>query len=475
MSEPKKSGGLLPTLSPFRERDYGRAFLPAALEVVETPPSPTGRALGLIITLFFLMALIWSFFGRVDIMATAPGRLTPIGDTKTIQPLETGMVRAILVQNGQRVKKGDLLVQLDPTQTNADSSRLSQDLARAEIDVARLDALKDAIQTGRSPHVQAPADVPRNLVQEAQTSASAEWGQEVAKVGELREQINKENADGAEVKAQIAKINSSLPILEAKEKIHHDLTAQGYGTSLAYLDAQQQASDARHEIAVQQQRSSQSGAARAALARQSDEARSEFATQVFTDLRKAEESQSELSQDVVKANSRSTATELRSPIDGVVDQLSVHTLGGVVTPAQPLMIVVPDDRGLIIQAQLSDRDAGFVHAGQDAKVKVETFNFTRYGVIDGRVLNVSRDVITPTPQSNADSGAGTARAGGKPNGPAYVARIQLDKDYMRVDGRNEPLQPGMTVTVDIRTGGRTILNYLLSPIARRAQESLHER
>ena len=157
MSEPKKPAGFLPTLSPFRERDYGRAFLPAALEVVETPPSPTGRALGLIITLFFLVALIWSFFGRVDIMATAPGRLTPIGDTKTIQPLETGMVRAILVQNGQRVKKGDLLVQLDPTQTNADSSRLSQDLARAEIDVARLDALKDAIQTGRPPHVQAPA------------------------------------------------------------------------------------------------------------------------------------------------------------------------------------------------------------------------------------------------------------------------------------------------------------------------------
>jgi hemolysin D len=457
-----------------REPDYAKAFLPAALEVVETPPSPTGRVLGFTIVAFFIVAVIWAFFGRVDIMATAPGRLTPIGDTKTIQPLETGLVRAILVQNGQRVRKGDLLLQLDPTQPNADSSRISQDLMRAELDVARLTALRSAIQTGRAPRVQTVADAPKELLQDAQASASAQWDQHAAKVAELDQQIAKSRAEAAEISAQIGKISASVPILNEKEKIHRDLTAQGYGTSLSYLDAQEQASDARHEVAVQNERLRQAASEREAISKQRDEAISEFGAGVFADLRKAEESRGELSQDAVKAISRSSATELRAPIDGVVDQLAVHTLGGVVTPAQPLMIVVPERQGLIIQAQLSDRDSGFVHAGQTAKVKVETFNFTRYGLLDGRVVNVSRDVINPSSPMAAQS-QDLSRGTNKGDRPSYVARILLNTNSMRIDGQTVELQPGMTVQVEIRTGSRTILDYLLSPIARRAQDSLHER
>jgi hemolysin D len=467
----ERFGELLRRVTRTPEPDYRRAFLPAALEVVETPPSPTGRALGLIIILFFLTALVWALVGRVDIMATARGRLTPVGDTKTIQPLESGLVRAILVQNGQRVHRGDLLVQLDPTQPNADTSRVSGDEVRAELDLVRLGALRRSIETGAAPVIVSRAGLPEPLVREARVAAAAAWQEHVAKLSQLDGQISRSEAEAAEIKAQIDKLNAAIPMLAAKEKIHHDLTEQGYGTTLSYLDSQQQTSDARHEVNVQQQKLVQVQAARLVLLRQRDEVRSEFSDRVLGDLRKAQAAQGELQQDVVKARSRSSATELRAPIDGVVDQLIIHTLGGVVTPAQTLMIVVPESKGLIVQAQLSDRDAGFVHSGQAAKVKVETFNFTRYGLLDGKVINVSRDVISPPYPPSPEA----ARSPDRGLAPAYVARILPARSSMLIDGREEPLQPGMAVTVEIRTGTRTVLDYLLSPIARRTQDSLHER
>ena len=308
---------------------------------------------------------------------------------------------------------------------------------------------------------------------DAQAAASAQWNEQISHEAELGQQMRKTEAEGAEIAAQGAKVATTVPILAEKERIHQDLTAQGYGTSLSLLDARQQASEARHEVAVLQARSRQAASARDALARQRAASRAQFAASVFAELRKAQEREAEFAQETVKARSRSAATELRSPIDGVVDQLAVHTLGGVVTPAQPLMIVVPDRQGLMIQTELSDRDAGFVHAGQEAKVKVETFSFTRYGVLDGRVLNVSQDVIIP--QGQGGDLAPQSRAAARGSRPSYVARIVLAKDTMRVDGRDVKLQPGMTVTAEIRTGSRTILDYLLSPISRRAKDSLHER
>jgi hemolysin D len=460
----------------FERRDE-REFLPAALEVVETPASPTGRLVGLVIVLFFGLALAWAFLGRVDVIANAPGHIAPAGDIKVIQPLDAGLVRAIHVQDGDHVRAGQVLVELDPTQTAADSERLSRDLAQAQLDVARLSALKLAIETGRSPQFVPPPGADPARVEEARAAMRAQADQAAAKVADLSQQISQKAAEAAEVRAETDKVQASLPMLAEKARIHHDLAQQGYGTSLADLDARQQLSEARHELGVQSQRAAQALAARAALERQRDEARSQYAADVLADQRKAEQQQNELTQDLVKAQNKSTQTELRAPIDGVVDQLAVHTLHGVVTPAEHLMIVVPDSGDLIIQARLADRDIGFVHAGQTVKVKVETFNFTRYGLLEGRVVGVSRDVVEPldrqsaaTPPSGAPAGSGAAA-----QAPTYVVRIALAKTSMMVDGRLKPLQPGMSVTADIRTGSRSIIDYLLSPIARKAQESLHER
>jgi hemolysin D len=454
------------------DRPDEREFLPAALEVLETPPSPLGRGLAMVIMAFFLIAVAWAFLGKVDVLATAPGRLSPAGEVKVIQPLDPGVVRAIHVQDGDHVQAGQLLIELDPTQAQADSDKLARDLVQARLDVARLTALKRAVETGGAPHFDPPTGVTPDKIEEGRAAMQAEYDQQQAKVADLTQQITQKDADAAVVDAEIAKVQASMPMLEEKNSIYETLKAKGFGTRLAALDAEQQLSEARHELVADAQRAAEARAAKAALQKERDGARSEYVVSVLGDLAKAEEQQNELSQELVKAQDKSAQTELRSPIDGVVDQLQIHTLHGVVTPAQHLMIVVPDTRNLTIEARLANRDVGFVHAGQPVKVKVETFNFTRYGLVDGTVTGVSRDVVADplTEDTTAPTPGAQHQAG-----PTYVARIALKRSDMMVDGKREPLRPGMAVTAEIKTGNRTIIDYLLSPLARRTSESLHER
>jgi hemolysin D len=457
------------------ERKDEREFLPAALEVLETPPSPTGRLLAIMIGVFFMIAVAWSFLGKVDVIATAPGRLLPSGKTKVIQPLDPGVVKSIEVQDGQHVKAGQLLISLDPTSVGADRDRLAHDLLQTRLDVARLTALKPVAEGrgGPGPLVAVEGASADDMAQ-TRAALTAQLDEANAKITSLDQQISEKRAQAGEMMAMIAKTNASLPLLAEKARLHEKLREQGFGTSFANLDAQQQLSDARRDVEVYAERVTQAKAAAAALQGERAQARSEFAAGILSDLEKAEEKQNELSQDLIKAQQKSTATEIRSPIDGVVEELAVHTVGGVVTPAQRLLIVVPDNQNLTVEAQLSNRDVGFVHPGQDVQVKIETFNFTRYGLVHGRVIDVSRDAVAAAVRQSEDPTAGPASPAAQAS-PNYVARISLDKTSMVVEGRTEPLLPGMSVTAEVKTGRRTIIDYLLSPLARKSNEALHER
>jgi hemolysin D len=460
------------------ERKDEREFLPAALEVLETPPSPTGRLLAMLIGIFFTIAVAWSFLGRVDVIATAPGRVLPSGKIKVIQPLDPGIVKSIAVQDGARVKAGQLLISLDPTSAGADRDRLFHDSVEAKLDVARLSALAPVAEGRGAPgQIGAVEGATADDLAQARAALRAQLDAQSAKVAGLDQQISEKRAEAAEVGAMIAKTNAGLPMLAEKERLHEKLRQQGFGTSFAYLDAQEQLSDARRDLEVLAKRRDQAQAAAAALQRQRAQAVSEFDAGVLSDLEKAREKDNELSQDLIKAQQKSTQTEIRAPIDGVVEELAVHTVGGVVTPAERLMVVVPDTQKLMVEAQLANRDVGFVHPGQDVSVKIETFNFTRYGLVHGKVMDVSRDAIAAaTRQSDESAGApGQPQTPATLASPTYVARVSLDKTSMVVDGRREALIPGMAVTAEVRTGRRTIINYLLSPLARKSNEALHER
>jgi hemolysin D len=374
-----------PRLPVRRAFDHELSFLPAALEVVETPPSPTGRAIGATIIAIFCLALAWACLGTVDIVAVAPGRIVPSGSTKTIQPFDTGVVRAIHIRDGQSVKAGDALIELDPTMTEADVEH-----AKAE--------------------------------------------------------LSQKQAERDTIAATISKLEATIPVLEQKVEVRKYLADKALGSKLLYLTDYQELIGQQQDLVVQK-----------------------------SHYREAEAAVEGATQNVVKAEHRTKLQLLTSPVDGVVQQLAVHTVGGVVTSAQPLLVVVPADAHLEIEARVSNQDIGFVRTGQDVEIKVDTFNFTRYGLLHGKVTSLSQDAISRDKSQDKDDKTATGSKESTAEQSFYSARISIEQTQMHVDGSLVNLGPGMAVTVEIKTGTRRIISYLLSPVVRYGHEALRER
>jgi hemolysin D len=451
------------------------AFLPAALEIVETPPSPTGRAIGISVIALFCFALIWSIFGTVDIVATAPGKIIPTGGTKIIQPFESGVVSAIHVHDGQSVKAGDVLIELDPTMSEAERDHLRSDLFSAKLDVARLRAAlsgnPDAVDQFRPPEGASPA-----LIEINRQLLISQLAEQQGKQAALDRQLKQKEAERDTIAAAITKIETTLPVLTQRVDIRKYLYDKDLGSKLTYLTEYQDLIGQQQEVLVQKSRLQEAEAAVAALTETRGQTAAEYRRTRFEELTKAEQKAAGLAQDVIKAEQRTKLQALTAPVDGVVQQLAVHTVGGVVGPGQVLLAVVPLDSHLEIEAMVSNRDIGFVHAGQGAEIKVDTFNFTRYGLIHGDVLSVSKDAITRDKSQEKPSDKGTERTGGESGQELnYAARVSLDRTQMQVEDKLVNLTPGMAVTVEIKTGSRRIIGYLFSPVMQYKQEMFRER
>jgi hemolysin D len=474
-----KSAKAIAAVSEVRGRDRDElAFLPAALEIVETPPSPIGRATALTIAAVFSVALAWAAFGSIDIVATAPGKIIATGRSKTIQPFETGVVRAIHVRDGQSVKAGDVLIELDPTMTEAERNHMRTDLMAARLDVARLRAALadyDDPLAGFFP----PEDANADLVSTQRRFLLDQLTEHRAKVAALEQQKLQKQAERATIAATIAKLEASISILQQRVDIRSTLYSRELGSKLAYLEMLQLLVEQEHELAVQKSRAQEADAAVAALAESRRQTIAEFHRNLLDELAKAEAKAAGLAQDVIKAEQRTKLQMLTAPVDGVVQQLAIHTVGGVVTPAQALLVVVPTGGHLEVEAMVSNRDIGFVHTGQDVAIKIDTFNFTRYGLLHGKVLSVSQDAIArekPQDKTN-DRAQGAETTTSEPRGQelSYAARVSLDRTQMMIEDKLVNLGFGMAVTAEIKTGSRTVLSYLLSPILRHGHESLRER
>lgn len=454
------------------------AFLPAALEIVENPPSPLGRAVAFSIIAIFGITLVWTCFGTVDIVVVAPGKLIPSSRTKTIQPFETGVVRSIEVHDGQLVKTGDPLIMLDTTMSAADLEHMKGDLLAARFEAARLKAALTHTGDPLSAFVP-PADAPPSLIEMQRRFLTSQIAEQNAKLAGIDRQVAQKEAERTTFKASIEKLRATLAPLQQRVEIRQQLFQKELGSKLNYLTELQEFVGQQQEIIVQQSRSSETDAAISVLAETRSKAVAEYERSLFEGLAKANEKAAGLAQDVVKAEQRTSLQDLRAPIDGIVQQLAVHTIGGVVTPAQMLMMIVPSESQLEIEAMVSNRDIGFVEAGQDAAIKVDTFNFTRYGLLHGKVLGISQDAITRNkPQDRTtDAGAGAETTSSEPKGQelVYAARISVDQTQMEIENKRVNLSPGMAVTIEIKNGSRSIISYLLSPLLRYRQESLRER
>jgi hemolysin D len=462
-------------------QDTARQFLPAALEILETPASPVGRAIGGLIILFFAIAIAWATFGHVDIIATAQGKIVPTGRTKTIQPLETGIVTAIHVQDGDKVSAGQVLIELDRTVTQAERKHVASDLMASQLDVARLVALRDNFELSTIPSdIAVPAGASQADVARTRSSMRSQAGEQLAKLASINRQIEQKKAESESVVATIAKIDASMPLVEETASIRKKAMEIQYGNHIAYLDAQTRLVEQQNERLVQQRKLVEITAARQALEEQIEQTKAGYEHQVLNDLADAEKKVAEFSQDLIKAQQKTDEQVLRSPIDGTVQQLAMHTVGGVVTPAQQLMIIVPAESHLEVEAMISNRDIGFVSVGQQADIKIDTFNFTRYGLLQGKVISVSQDAIVqdkPNQKTADKKSSGALSDTSEPDGQEllYSTRVSLDQTRMQIEDKMVNLAPGMAATIEIKTGKRRLIEYLMSPLLRYRQESLRER
>jgi len=421
-------------------------FLPAALEVVERPVSPTARVTAWVLLGLLAVALLWLFLGRVDVVASAPGKLVPADDVKLIQPGSGGIIRAILVRDGQSVRAGQALVELDPTVSDADTAQAGKALETAQLDAARLRAILSALD-GQGLRFTPPAGTTAKIAATQVALARAQLAE--IQAGSQTRAADTESARAARAEAQIqaAKLSETLPLLDEQIAANETLLEKGYVSKLKVIEMR------RQRLAAARDRDAALATARKAEAQiavaggNSSQSMAEARARILADLAKAESDARLRQEELTKATKRSSLQRLVSPVDGTVTQLAVHTVGGVVEAAKPIMVIVPARGKLVAEVTIANKDIGFVTPGQPVALKVEAFSFTRYGAVPGRLEQISSDAVQDEKQ-----------------GLIYTARIALDRATIQRDGATVPLTPGMAVTADIRTGRRSLASYLLSPI-----------
>ena len=441
---------------PIYQRDEAE-FLAAALALQRTPPSPAPRIALWLISAFALVALTWAILGEVDIVASAAGKLVSSGRSKSIQAMETASVKRIAVREGDTVRAGDVLIELDATATTADTDRIENELIAARLLTLRAQAMLSAQRSGQPTALHA-RDIPAARLADSMRQLEGMLTEYHARLARLDADIERRQAELQSLQEAIRKLEKTLPITTRRAEDFHDLQSRGYVSRHAWMEKEQARLDQEGELATQQSRLAE---VRAALRETQGQRTALIAESRRQWLGAAEEGQQKaesLRQDLLKASARNKLMQVVAPIDGTVQQLAINTVGGVVTPAQVLMLLVPDDQPMEIDARLENKDIGFVSSGQTVEVKIETFPYTRYGTLRGRVLHLSRDAIY-------DDKVGLI----------YLAKIQLEKSSIEVNGREVPLQAGMVVTAEINTGRRRIIEYLMSPLLEHIHESFRER
>src|SRR6476469_9046650 len=370
---------VVPLRRAHKRRAEELAFLPAALEIVETPPSPIGRIIGATIILLCCAALAWAWWGTIDIVASATGKIVPSGRTKVIQPFETGVVRSIRVEDGQGVKAGDVLIELDPTVNAAARDDLHDDLLAEQLNSARLRAALASDGDDRVADFTPPADADPVLISTQRQLLLSQVNEHRAKIAALARQQAQKEAEQATTAATIHKLETMIPAIQQRVDIRKTLMDKELGSKITYFEVLQLLVEQQGELSVQKSHLHEVEAAVAAIRETSGQAVAEYRHTLSDELAKAEQKANGLTQDLIKAEQKTRLQLLTAPVDGVVQQLAIHTVGGVVTPAQSLLVVVPSDSRLEIEAMVSNRDIGFVYPGQEAEIKIDTFNFTRYG------------------------------------------------------------------------------------------------
>lgn len=460
------------------------AFLAPVLEVLETPPSPVGTALLLIICLLAAVALAWSYFGRIDIIASAQGKIQPIGRVKVIQPVLGGKVEILPPPNGTEVHRGDVLLQLDAAEAIADEKDAEQALAsvRAEATRRRVAlAAAAAVDVNSGSRVDWAADVPERLRQRENAILLSDLGQLDASLKSLSAQMRQKEGERDHLQETLNEQASLVDTLQQRVTMRNTLVGENAGPMAGVIDATETFKTQRTQLAIQKGELADAIAGIDVLKAEIEKARSTFISDQTEKLGDAERQAEGLEQRLVKSRAELAQMTVRSPIDGVVQASVISTEGQVVTAGEEVLRIVPGGSALELEVYVPNRDIGFVHLGQAAVVKLDAFPFTQYGTVPATVTKIATDAIPEPDAERREEDAAAAPqttlfAGAeRTQNLVFAVTLKLNQNAVKADGSNVPLSPGMSATAEVRTGSRRILAYVFSPLVEVASEAMKER
>jgi len=442
-------------------------FSPPLLRIQDKPPAPlAGWMLRLLIALLAGIVL-WAALGELDIVAVAEGKLVPSSYLKIVQPAEQGIVKEILVREGESVKEGQVLVRMDPVLTDADVNSIRTEYMNKRIALRRIDA-----QLSNQPLARTEDDAPGLFVRvEAQHAANVRAYENA--VAQEKTVLDKARHDLAAAQATKAKLEQILPHYIEQEKAFAKLTKDGFVGRLMYTDKQRERIEKEQDLRMQEFVIRSSRALIDQSKKKIEQIGADYRRQLQTERVDVAAQFEKATQELAEQSHRQGLLELRAPQAGIVKDLATHTAGTVAQPGTILMTLVPEADKLVAEVWISNDDVGFVRPGQDAKLKLAAFQFQKYGLVQGRVLHVNADA-TEAPSPNTRSDALTGRD--RPMGPlSFRALVELASQELVADGRRYPLQAGMQVAGEIHLGTRSVLEYVLSPVRGGFHEAARER
>jgi len=478
-----------------------REFLPAAIEILETPAAPLPVALMLTICAFFTLAFAWSFIGRLDVNAVAPAKLEATGRVKVIQSLDSGKIAAIDAENGARVKAGDLLLELDPAEALADERGARDTLDAGLAEIARRRVVVDAARAAQRAGARNGAPTALLEALAADPQGKIDWGEALPETVRLREesvltadltqiadalraldkQIAQKQATLERLRMSIAFQTTLIDTLSQRVATRQEAIDLRVGTKINLYDAKEQLERSQSMLASDQGQLIETDAAVGELQSEKVKALSQFIADNENKAAEAAGKADEARDALAKASARLSHMKLYAPIDGVVQQLSVTTFGQVVGAGQQLAVVTPTDQSLQVEALVANMDIGFVKVGQDVAVKLDAFPFTRFGALRGKVIRIASEAVDEQEAKRSLANATAPANGAGPSAPGqpesfvFPVTVAIDRTAMRIDGATIPLTPGMTASVDIRTDSRRIIDYFLSPLTKTVSEAMTER
>ena len=432
-------------------------FLPAILEVTETPPSPTGRLVMWTILAFIAVGIIWAVVGHINEVAVASGKVIPAGQVKTVQVKNKGIIKEIFVREGQHVSEGDKLVVLDPTSTEADYDSLSQRAAYFRLDIERLEA-----ELAGKPFVpQEDKDLEPADIMAEQNLYQSRVSQHKAELDAARSAVIQREAACQSEESNLEKYRGMLEIAIEKEKRLQELSEQNAISEFQLLEQTSQRINLEESYAAQQGTVAK---AQAELAEANDRlanVESAYQKDVMASLVESRKQYLSYSEEIKKADEDQRLSTITAPCSGRVYNLAVHTVGGIVTEAQPLLAIVPDGVELELEVWADNKDIGFIKEGQEAEIKVETFNFQKFGVVTAVVDEIAADAYSDRTDPERDN--------------KYRLLLKMNKEFMDVNGTDAALYPGMKVDAEIKIREKRIIDFFLDPFRKYTSEALRER